>query len=389
MNSAEMPGKQAQYPGIAYTKRVRGAAEVQVFLCFLGIAAYGYFGLRQWSALASSISENLFVQVALGWIPIWTTCTLCSVLHSCYMFYVDRKFGLSRSSMPSRILESLKANAFAFAYTGTIIVVAFAAHQASSSFGWFWAGTVSTLLFLSTTATLPWILSRFYPLTLLRDTSLRERLTSLADKAGLQLGTIYQWHISSRTRQANALVTGVGATRRILLTDTLIGELSNDEVEAIVAHEFGHCALRHIWKRTLLKFLIFCGVFFVINGLVGTDLIWFADKNEGWKDAKLVPGIFFCWTIGNIYGNIIMAALARRQEKDADLYSWKLMGRTQPFITAMKKLSALNLITFDKSSQWKYMHPPTPDRIAAAQEYEKQHYGCVGEGQAAAQHSST
>ena len=389
MNTAETPKKQALDPGIAYTKQMRGAAEIQVFLCFLGIAAYGYFGLRQWSALATSISQNLFVQVVLGWIPVWTTCASCSILHSCYMFYIDRKFGLSRSSMPSRILEALKANAFAFAYSGAIIVVVFASNQASPSYGWLWAGTVSTLLFFSTTATLPWVLSRFYPLTPLLDTSLRERLTRLADKAGLQLGTIYEWHISGRTRQANALVSGVGAARRILLTDTLMSELSEDEVEAIVAHEFGHCALRHIWKRTLLKFLIFCGVFFVINGLVGTDLIWFADKNEGWKDAKLVPGIFFCWTIGNIYGNIIMAALARRQEKAADLYSWKLMGRTKPFITAMKKLSALNLITFDKSTQWKYMHPPTPDRIAAAEEYEKQHFGFVGEGQAATQHSGT
>jgi STE24 endopeptidase len=389
MNTAEMPKKRAQDPGIAYTKRVRGAAEVQVFLCFLGIAAYGYFGLRQWSALATSISQSLFVQVVSGWIPVWTICASCSILHSCYMFYVDRKFGLSRSSMPSRILESLKANAFAFAYSGAIIVVVFASNQASSSYGWLWAGTVSALLFLSTTATLPWVLSRFYPLTPLLDTSLRERLTKLADKAGLQLGTIYEWHISGRTRQANALVSGVGAARRILLTDTLMSELSPDEVEAIVAHEFGHCALRHIWKRTLLKFLIFCGVFFVINGLVGTNLIWFADKNEGWKDAKLVPGIFFYWTIGNIYGNIIMAALARRQEKAADLYSWKLMGRTQPFITAMQKLNALNLITFDKSTQWKYTHPPTSDRIAGAEEYEKQHFGLVGEGQGATQHSGT
>lgn len=389
MYTAEIPRKQAKDPGIAYTKRVRGAAEVQVFLCFLGIAAYGYFGLRQWSALATSISRNLFVQVVSGWIPVWATCASCSVLHSCYMFYVDRKFGLSRSSMASRILESLKANAFAFAYGGTIIVVAFAANQASSSYGWLWAGAVSTVLFLSTTVTLPWVLSRFYPLTPLLDTSLRERLTRLADKAGLRLGTIYEWHISGRTRQANALVSGVGAARRILLTDTMLSELSEDEVEAIVAHEFGHCALRHIWKRTLLKFLIFCGVFFVINGLVGTDLIWFAGKNEGWKDAKLVPGIFFYWTIGNIYGNIIMAALARRQERAADLYSWKLMECTKPFITAMKKLNALNLITFDKSTQWKYNHPPTADRIAAAEEYGKQHFWAVGEDQAATQHSGT
>jgi STE24 endopeptidase len=389
MHTAEIPSKQGLDPGIAYTKRVRGAAEIQVFLCFLGIAAYGYFGLRQWSALATSISKNLLVQVVLGWIPAWATCALCSVLHSCYMFFVDRKFGLSRSSMASRILEALKANAFTFAYGGTTILVVFASNQASSSYGWLWAGAVSTVLFLSTTVTLPWVLSRFYPLTPLLDTPLRERLARLADKAGLRLGTIYEWHISGRTRQANALVSGVGAARRILLTDTMLSDLSEDEVEAIVAHEFGHCALRHIWKRTMLKFLIFCGVFFVINGLVGTDLIWFADKNEGWKDAKLVPGIFFYWTIGNMYGNIIMAALARRQERAADLYGWRLIGRTTPFITAMKKLNALNLITFDRSTQWKYNHPPTADRIAAAEEYEKQHFWVVGEDQAATQDSGT
>ena len=66
-----------------------------------------------------------------------------------------------------------------------------------------------------------------------------------------------------------------------------------------------------------------------------------------------------------------MAAMSRRQERAADLFSWKIIGSARPFISAMQKITALNLIIFDKGSQWKYMHPPTPDRIAAAEQYEK------------------
>jgi STE24 endopeptidase len=379
--------KKAHEIGIAYTKRVRGAAEVRLFVCLAGIAVYGYFGLDWWSGLDILLSNNLYVQVALGWIPLWVICAICSLLWSWYMFHVDRKYALSRAGMRLRVLESLKANALSFPYTGTILVAAFASYQGSSTYGWLWAATVSTLLFLATTAAIPWLLSLFYPLTPLQESPLGRALTELANKAGLRLGTIYEWHISDRTRQANAVVSGVGPARRILLTDTLINELSQDEVEAIVAHEFGHCALHHIWKRTILKFVTFCGIFFAINAVVGTDLIWFAEKKKAWNDPKLVPGIFFYWTIANIYGNIIMAALARHQEKAADLYSWKLMGRTLPFITAMQKLSRLNLITFDRSTQWKYTHPPTPDRITAAEEYEKQHLGIAATERVASQHT--
>jgi len=70
---------------------------------------------------------------------------------------------------------------------------------------------------------------------------------------------------------------------------------------------------------------------------------------------------------------MFLSALSRRQEKAADLYSWTLIGRAGPFITAMRKFTVPNLIVFDKNSEWKYMHPPTADRIAAAEEYAKAH----------------
>jgi STE24 endopeptidase len=215
-------------------------------------------------------------------------------------------------------------------------------------------------------------MSLFYPVVPLGDSVLRDSLIGLARKAGIHVETVYEWRISGRTRVANAFVSGAGRERRITLTDTLLQELSPEEVEAIVAHELGHYALHHLQKRFLLQVPIFCAIFWVISLAVRTELIWFADAGKGWTDLKLIPGLFFLWQIGYIYGRLIVAALARKQEKEADLFGWKLMGGSKAFISAMQKLSALNLIVFGKATQWKYSHPPTADRIAAAEEFGKE-----------------
>src|SRR6266487_6910701 len=101
------------------------------------------------------------------------------------------------------------------------------------------AGVLCSFLLMAVNRSLPWLLSLFYPVLPLSNKPLQEKLTRLAAEARLHVGTIYEWRISERTRGANALVTGVGSARRILLTDTLITGLSEDEVEAIVARR-GH-----------------------------------------------------------------------------------------------------------------------------------------------------
>jgi Zn-dependent protease with chaperone function len=101
-----------------------------------------------------------------------------------------------------------------------------------------------------------------------------------------------------------------------------------------------------------------------------------------WTDLRFLPGIFLFWAIGHLQGTLLLAALARRQEKAADLYGWSLIGRVEPFITAIKKLTDLNLIVYDKTSQWRYLHPATTERIAAAQQYAKAHGEVIGGNEA-------
>jgi predicted Zn-dependent protease len=155
-------------------------------------------------------------------------------------------------------------------------------------------------------------------------------LLNLPPKPAFAQEAIYEWRISGRTRQANAFVSGVGAIRRILLTDTLISRLSTEEVEAIVAHELGHCALHHVAKRVLPQ----------------------GD-----------------WTCGRAYGSVLVAAFSRKQERDADLYSWKRTGRAESFITGLRKVTDTNPIVLDKGSEWRFTHPATSERLAAVEQF--------------------
>lgn len=356
--------------GRAFTKRLRWAGEVQFLALFAAIVAFGWMGFHQRATLlAQALTHSFFLQIVICWFPLWALCTVAAFPVACYTFYLQRKFGLLNGGLRIWIRDYLKLNALAFLLGGALLEIAFLSNAILPSFGWICAGVLYAILFLWIHRSFPWILSLFYPIAPLGNEALREGIARLAAKAGVSTGTIYEWRISERTRQANALVTGVGAARRILLTDTLLAQLSIEEAEAIVAHELGHCALHHVAKRFLLQAVIFCLILGGISFAVHNGLVWFADQSLGWTDLTLIPGFFFYWTCGRLYGNFIIAALSRRQEREADLYSWRLVGRVEPFITGLRKLTEINLVVFDKGSQWKYSHPATAERLAAAEKF--------------------
>ena len=374
MNSAATPSAPPPDPRRAYSKQFRRAAQLRFLAFFLAFFVYGLLRINQWSAsFARSATSNFYLQLVICWVPLWLLCAVAQIPPSLYRFYLDRKFQIAKSGLYPWLRDFLKANMLGLVFGVVIVEIAFASNNLFPFFGWILAGILSSFLFMLVNRSLPWLLSFFYPVLPLTNKSLQERLTQLAAKARLRVGTIYEWRIAESTRRANALVTGSGSARRILLTDTLISALSEDEVDAIVAHELGHCALHHVRARLLLQSLIFVGIFYAIGLAVYYRLVIFADGNGSWNELTLVPGFFIYWSCAYVYGNILMAMLSRKQERAADLFSWTLIGRSGPFITAMRKLTDLNLIVFDKKAEWRYMHPPTADRIVAAERFAKAH----------------
>ena len=358
--------------GRAYTKKRRWLGEMQFSAMFLAILLYSLLGLHNWSArFATEITTNFYLQALVCWTFLWVACLAASLPVSVYHFFVDRKFRMAKLNVYRWFLDLLKAKALLFVFGATIVEIVFFCGASFPEYGWVLAGILCSVTLFAAAAIAPWLLSLFYPVRLLENPTLRERLVRLAAKAKVSVGPVYEWQISARTRAANALVAGIGSSRRILLTDTLLSVLSEDEVEAIVAHELGHCALNHTRKRLLVQSLIFIAILGGIDFAVRNDLLAFVDSRSSWRDLSLLPGFFLYWNLANVYGRILLGSVARKNEKAADLFSWQLVGRAEPFITAMRKLLELNLIVFDKNSEWKYMHPATADRIAAAEQYAK------------------
>jgi STE24 endopeptidase len=376
MSAASTPAPSQSHTGRAFTKRLRWAAELRMAALFVAVIGYCASGLNMRVALfAHSITPTFPLQLALAWLPFGVACSAIAFPVALYTFHLQRKFGLITGGFFVWFRDHFKMNALALFYGAALVEIGFLSNVLLPSFGWVCAGALYALLILWTSRALPWILSFFYPVVPLGDAALHARLAQLAAKARVRTGSIFEWRISGRTRLANAFVTGVGAVRRVFLTDTLISKLSPDEVEAIVAHELGHCALHHVAKRIFAQGVVFSAIFGCMSFAVHHGLVWFAGDAFSWTDLTLLPGFFLYWTCGRAYGNILVAAISRRQEKEADLYSWKLTGHPESFITGMQKLSDNNLIVFDRSSEWRYAHPATAERLAAAEKFLRENGG--------------
>ncbi len=194
---------------------------------------------------------------------------------------------------------------------------------------------------------------------------------ALADKAGTQIAGVFEWRLSDRTKKANAALAGIGRTRRILLSDTLLAEHSDDEIEVILAHELAHHVYRDIWSAILVETVLIALGCFVADRVLG--LLATSAGLEGKGDVASLP--LLALTVGRRLTRadadhqraVARARTPRRSLRVDD-------DRNAPaFITAMKRLAAQNLAEEEPSRLVEVLfhtHPTINARIAAAQRYQ-------------------
>ena len=239
---------------------------------------------------------------------------------------------------------------------------------------WLWAGLV-LLLFNVILANLAPILLMplFFKFSPLEEehSELVARLTNLADRAGTRVRGIYKFDMSRRTKAANAAVTGLGNTRRILLGDTLIDEFTADEIETVLAHELAHQVHRDIPIGIVVESVITLGGLY----LAALVLDWSVAVlgYNGISDVAAMP--LFGLVMG-IYGLIIMPlgnAFSRLRERRADEYALKMTGNGAAYASALTRLANQNLAEADPEPWVEYLlysHPALNKRIAMAESYQ-------------------
>jgi STE24 endopeptidase len=216
------------------------------------------------------------------------------------------------------------------------------------------------------------LLPIFYKLIPLNEErpDLVERLTKLAERAGTKVRGVYKFDMSRRTKAANAALTGLGNTRRIILGDTLLQEFHDDEIETVLAHELAH----HVHKDIPLGMLV--GSVLTLGGLylasLGINWGVQAFRFLGVADVAALPILMIVMGIFGLVTMPLQNAFSRWRERRADHYALKVTGKKEAYASALTRLANQNLAEVDPEPWVEVVlmsHPPLGKRIKMAEEF--------------------
>ena len=211
----------------------------------------------------------------------------------------------------------------------------------------------------------------FYKFKPLDDPELSARLLRLAESAGAHVRGVYVMDMSSRTTAANAMLTGLGRTRRIILGDTLLANYSYDEIETVLAHELAHHVHNDLPRGLAVEgVLILAGMWLAFLLLSWGVLIF---GFEGIGDVAALPVFVLAMMLFGLFTMPLGNFLSREWERAADQYALQTTGKAAAFRSVMLKLAAQNLSEADPPAWVRflfYSHPTVTERVAAAQQYE-------------------
>jgi STE24 endopeptidase len=218
------------------------------------------------------------------------------------------------------------------------------------------------------------ILPLFYKIERLNVPELAQRIAALAEGTGLSIEGVYRIALSAETVKANAMLAGLGRTRRVLLGDTLLEGFTPDEIEVIFAHEIGHHVFHHIRKLILAGLVASTAGFLLCDRLLALVL----HSGGGAVDYRAIPVWTMPWlmlmlTLFGLLLEPLQNALSRRCERQSDLYALQRTARPDAYSSAFRKLAVLN--KDDPCPHWLevflfHSHPPIAERLALARKDE-------------------
>lgn len=332
--------------------------------------------LRNW---IMGWTGNPWIAVAAFGAIFGAVFTLLDLPLSFYTGYtLPHRFEQSNQTVSGWISDLLKGLLLSSLLGGLVLEIIYWLLRSAPESWWLWVGGF-LLLFNVLLANLAPVLlfPIFYKFSALdeSDQGLEERLLALADKAGAPVMGVYRFDISRRTKGANAALTGIGNTRRILLGDTLLDEFPPDEIETVLAHELGHHRHYDIPLGILVQSAITLGGLY-LTSLVLTQGVVLLGLN-GVADLAALP--LFGLSLG-FYGLLTMPlsnGFSRWREELADRYALELTGEGLAYASALTRLSNQNLAEVDPAPWVEFTlhsHPALRKRIQRAQEYARQNY---------------
>jgi len=288
-----------------------------------------------------------------------------------YGFRLERRFQLSNQKVGSWAWDEIKGFLLSLVLGSVVVELLYFTIRQWPQHWWILAWALFMGLFVLMAQLAPVVLFPiFYKFEPLEDEDLRRRLVVLSEQAGTRVRGVYRWKLSEKSKKANAALTGLGRTRRIILADTLLDNYTPEEIEAVLAHELGHHVHRHILKSIFVQAGITLVGFWAANWTLhyAVDQRWFLELSD-FANLPLLA------LVSVVLSFLLMPALnaySRFNERQADRYAFESTASVEPFISSMNKLAEQNLAERTPSPwvEWFFhSHPSISRRLAAAQQW--------------------
>ena len=272
----------------------------------------------------------------------------------------ERRWGFSTQTARGWFSDRAKGLAVNVVLTSLLVLGVVALARALPGWWVLPAGVAAALAALLLSFLAPVLLApMFNRYTPLRDEPLATELRALATAADVPVADVLIEDTSRRTRKQNAYVTGLGRTRRIVVSDTLLAAASPAELRTVVAHELGHRRKRHVFLGTLLS---------VIGAIVATIVIWVLLGTRT-ADPHRLPLLLLIGLVLSLVGLPALTAISRRWERSADRYALELTDDPAAYHRVLGRLAVANLSDLDPPPLiylFLFTHPTPPERLAAA-----------------------
>jgi STE24 endopeptidase len=289
-----------------------------------------------------------------------------------YGFRLEHRFQLSNQKLRAWIWDEFKGFLLGVILAAIVTELLYFIIREAPQHWWLLAWAAFLGLFVLLAQIAPVVLFPiFYKFEPLEDEELKSRLLRLSESAGTRVRGVYKWKLSEKSKKANAALTGLGNTRRIILADTLLDSYSPDEIEAVLAHELGHHVHGHIFKSIMVQAGITLLGFWAAN----RTLHYAIERRHMFETLSDFANLPLLVLVSTVLGFLLLPALnaySRFNERQADRYAFRSITSVEPFISSMNKLAEQNLAerTPSRFVEWFFhSHPAIARRIAAAENW--------------------
>jgi STE24 endopeptidase len=344
-----------------------GLVQSALSSAFTGAFVFGG-GLGLYDAWVGSLAKSF---VSGGVVFVLGLQLLSSALAIPFQLYgdfrIEQRHGFNRQTPGLWWSDWLKSTALSLLLTAALTAGALAIVQAAPHFWWLWVSALVSGVSLLLTFLSPYVIEPlFHKMEPLEVAGRSDGIRAMTEKAGVHIGRVLKVDASRRSSHSNAYFTGLGRVKRVVLFDTLLSQMSHQQILAVLAHELGHWKKHHVLVRMLvMQVLLVAGAYLafllvpggLLPSLVGLPSASFAARIV--VLSVLTSLLLFPLTP-------LFAAWSRRDEREADRFAVDLHGHARDLADALAKLGTENLSNLHPHplyAAFYYSHPPLVERI--------------------------